>query len=88
MLFPLQGTVAAHPDKPIIVAEFGLSEPAFTGGDPKRIEILLENTEVYRRYPNIGGFIFFSLNDYRTNWARMNEKRDACTLLALRLRNR
>ncbi|WP_435925749.1 glycoside hydrolase family 2 TIM barrel-domain containing protein [Paenibacillus sp. DYY-L-2] len=57
---------AAYPDKPIVVAEFGLCEPAFSGGDPKRIEILLEKTEVYRRHPNIAGFIFFSLNDYRT----------------------
>jgi Beta-galactosidase/beta-glucuronidase len=67
--------VAAYPDKPIVVAEFGLCEPAFEGGDPKRIEILLEKTEAYRRYPNIAGTIFFSFNDYRTQMGEEGEGR-------------
>lgn len=56
----------AFPDKPLVVAEYGLCEPAYTGGDPRRIEILQEKTKEYRKHKGIAALIFFSLNDYRT----------------------
>ena len=55
-----------YPDKPFVISEYGLCEPNFSGGDPGRIEILREKTELYRQYPGFAGLIFFSLNDYRT----------------------
>lgn len=58
--------VKANPDKPVIPAEFGLCEPAFSGGDKRREEIFLEKMDCYRKYPNIAGTIYFCLNDYRT----------------------
>ncbi len=62
----LQALLQAEPDKPIVISEFGVCEPAFPGGDAARIENLVRKMEVYRRYPQIGGTIHFSLNDYRT----------------------
>lgn len=58
--------LAGHPDKPIVVAEYGLCEPVYEGGDARRIRILREKTEIYRRYPQFAALIYFSLNDYRT----------------------
>lgn len=58
--------IADHPDKPLVVAEYGLCEPAFEGGDARRIDILREKTAIYRRYPQFAALIYFSLNDYRT----------------------
>lgn len=58
--------IADHPDKPLVVAEYGLCEPAFEGGDARRIEILRDKTAIYRRYPAFAALIYFSLNDYRT----------------------
>ncbi len=55
-----------NPDKAIVPAEFGLCEPAHTGGDVRRIQIFLEKMECYRKYPSIAGTINFCLNDYRT----------------------
>lgn len=55
-----------YPDKPFVISEYGLSEPNFSGGDPRRIEILREKTELYRQYPGFAGLVFFSFNDYRT----------------------
>lgn len=54
-------------DKPSLVSEFGLCEPAFPGGDKRRIEILLERIPIYRSLPNMAGYVWFSLNDYRTH---------------------
>lgn len=59
--------VAAHPDRAMIPAEFGLCEPAFAGGDARRADIFLEKMAQYRTIPNIVGTIYFCLNDYRTH---------------------
>lgn len=56
----------AYPHKPICIAEYGLCEPAFEGGDARRAQILKEKTEWYRAQPGIAYLIYFSLNDYRT----------------------
>ncbi|WP_339316300.1 sugar-binding domain-containing protein [Paenibacillus sp. FSL R10-2734] len=58
--------IADYPDKPIVIAEYGLCEPAYEGGDARRISILRDKTEIYRRYPQFAALIYFSLNDYRT----------------------
>ncbi|CAH1221766.1 Beta-galactosidase [Paenibacillus auburnensis] len=71
----VQKLVAAYPDKPIVVAEFGLCEPAYSGGDARRREQMLEKMDVYRKYPNIAGMIYFSLNDYRTQMGEDGEGR-------------
>jgi len=51
--------------KPMLISEFGLCEPAFSGGDARREQIFLDKVEIYRKY-NVNGFIYFCLNDYRT----------------------
>ncbi len=66
---------ADYPDKPIVVAEYGLCEPAFEGGDARRERILIENTEEYRKHPGIAALIYFSLNDYRTQMGEEGEGR-------------
>lgn len=55
-----------NPDKPIVPSEFGLCEPAWTGGDVRRTAVFREKMECYRHYPNVAGTINFCLNDYRT----------------------
>lgn len=65
--------IADYPGKPIVVAEYGLCEPVYEGGDPRRTGILLEKTEIYRQYPQFAALIFFSLNDYRTQMGEDGE---------------
>jgi beta-glucuronidase len=55
------------PGKPLIISEYGLCEPVFKGGDPRRIEHFLYNTDIYDQHDWIAGVIYFSLNDYRTH---------------------
>lgn len=62
----IEHILRTYPDKPFVISEYGLCEPNYPGGDPRRIEILRDKTELYRHYPGIAGLIFFSLNDYRT----------------------
>ncbi|WP_150271406.1 glycoside hydrolase family 2 protein [Paenibacillus tepidiphilus] len=71
----VQRMIAAYPDKPIVVSEFGLCEPAFSGGDERRREQLLEKMDIYRKIPNIAGMIYFNLNDYRTQMGEEGEGR-------------
>lgn len=54
-------------NKPIVVSEFGLCEPFFKGGDKRRIEIYEYKIAMYKKY-DFAGWIFFSLNDYRTHF--------------------
>lgn len=58
---------------PSLVSEFGLCEPAFSGGDQRRTEILLERIPIYRSLPNMAGYVWFSLNDYRTHCGESGE---------------
>ena len=69
----LSALIRAVPDKPIVISEFGVCEPAFPGGDKARTENLEHKMEVYRKYPQIGGTIHFSLNDYRTQMGEEGE---------------
>lgn len=63
-----------HKDKPIVISEFGLCEPAFSGGDPRRAEIFLEKIKIYREL-GVNGIIWFCLNDYRTQMGEEGEGR-------------
>ena len=63
-----------HKDKPIVISEFGLCEPAFAGGDPRRAEIFLEKMNIYREL-GVNGIIWFCLNDYRTQMGEEGEGR-------------
>jgi len=55
-----------YPQHPLFVVEYGLCEPAFDGGDERRVQILEDQTACYAENNHIAGAIFFSLNDYRT----------------------
>jgi beta-galactosidase len=59
----------AFPDKPIVISEYGWCRctPDRKDGDPRLINILRSNNEVFRRHDYVGGLIFFSYNDYRTH---------------------
>lgn len=59
---------AAYPEKPMMITEYGLCEPANQGGDERRVRDLLYQTAVFENTPYIAGAIYFSLNDYRTHW--------------------
>jgi beta-galactosidase len=58
----------AFPDKPIVVSEYGWCEcqPRIMPGDENRVEIINAHTEVFRRFPEVAGAIYFDYNDYRT----------------------
>lgn len=58
---------------PLIVSEFGLCEPHFKGGDIERSRILKERLKMYAQISNIKGYMWFSLNDYRTHVGEQGE---------------
>ncbi len=58
---------------PLVVSEFGLCEPHFKGGDKERARILKERLELYANIHNIKGYVWFSLNDYRTHCGEEGE---------------
>lgn len=62
----LERVCRENPHKPVLISEFGLCEPAFSGGDARRTQIIAEKMEIYRQFPAIIGTIYFCLNDYRT----------------------
>jgi len=52
--------------RPLMISEAGLCEPAFSGGDARRVDDMAYHIQEWRRRPFIAGFIYFCLNDYRT----------------------
>jgi beta-galactosidase len=58
----------AFPDKPIVISEYGWCEcqPRIMPGDDNRIDIINSHTEVFRKFPEVAGAIYFDYNDYRT----------------------
>lgn len=58
----------AFPGKPIVVSEYGWCEcqPKIMAGDDNRIDIVNSHTEVFRKFPEVAGAIYFDYNDYRT----------------------
>ena len=65
----------ARPGRAWIPSEYGLCEPAFSGGDPRREQIFLEKMACYRAIPEIAGTVYFCLNDYRTHMGEEGEGR-------------
>ncbi|MGH2643085.1 MAG: glycoside hydrolase family 2 TIM barrel-domain containing protein, partial [Chitinophagaceae bacterium] len=59
----------AFPGKPIVISEYGWCRctPDRKVGDPKKIEVLRSNDEVFRRHDYVAGLIFFCYNDYLTH---------------------
>ncbi len=57
----------ANPNKPLVIAEFGLCEPQFKGGDERRIRDMNTHIDYYLFREFVAGAIYFSLNDYRTH---------------------
>ncbi len=60
---------SAFPDKPIVVSEFGYCGclPERPERDSRRIEILVDHTQIMRELDFVAGSIFFCYNDYRTH---------------------
>lgn len=53
-------------ERPLFITEAGLCEPANTGGDARRVDDMIFHLEEWKRFPNVMGYIYFCLNDYRT----------------------
>lgn len=69
----VQKMTDVFPEKPLVISEFGLCEPAFPGGEERRTSLFLEKMDVYRSYPEVAGIINFCLNDYRTQMGEEGE---------------
>ena len=57
----------SNPGKSLVISEYGLCEPFFKGGDPRRIRHMIYHTSIYDTLDYISGVIYFCLNDYRTH---------------------
>ncbi len=57
---------AALNDRPLMITEAGLCEPAFTGGDGRRIDDMIYHVKEWQKADFICGYIYFCLQDYRT----------------------
>ena len=58
----------AFPEKPIVISEYGWCEcqPKIMPGDENRVDIVNSHTEVFRKFSEVAGAIYFDYNDYRT----------------------
>ncbi len=52
--------------RPLLITENGLCEPANSGGDTRRIDDMLFHIKEWSSHPYVMGYIYFCLNDYRT----------------------
>ena len=53
-------------DRPLMITEAGLCEPAFTGGDSRRIDDMIYHVKEWQKTSFIPGYIYFCVQDYRT----------------------
>jgi len=53
-------------NRPLLITENGLCEPMFAGGDARRIDDMLFHTKEWAKQPFVIGYIYFCMNDYRT----------------------
>lgn len=53
-------------DRPMLITEAGLCEPAFVGGDGTRIDDMLYHVKEWKKHDYICGYIYFCVQDYRT----------------------
>lgn len=52
--------------RPLLITEYGLCEPAFVGGDRRRIDDMLYHIKQWQQQDFVTGYIYFCLEDYRT----------------------
>lgn len=52
--------------RPLFITEHGLCEPAYSGGDQRRIDEMIYHIKEWQRADFICGYIYFCLQDYRT----------------------
>ena len=52
--------------RPLFITECGLCEPAFVGGDRRRIDDMLYHIKQWQGQDFVTGYIYFCLEDYRT----------------------
>ena len=57
---------SALSDRPLLITEAGLCEPAFTGGDGRRIDDMIYHVKEWQKAAFIPGYIYFCVQDYRT----------------------
>lgn len=53
-------------NRPLLITECGLCEPAFVGGDRRRVDDMLYHIHEWEKTNFITGYIYFCLEDYRT----------------------
>ena len=52
--------------RPLLITEAGLCEPVFSGGDARRVDDMIYHITEWQRHDFIMGYIYFCLEDYRT----------------------
>lgn len=52
--------------RPLLISESGLCEPAFTGGDARRVDEMIYHIGEWKKHQFVCGYIYFCLEDYRT----------------------
>lgn len=52
--------------RPLLISESGLCEPAFTGGDARRVDEMIYHIGHWKKHKFVCGYIYFCLEDYRT----------------------
>lgn len=57
---------SALKERPLLITEAGLCEPAFTGGDGRRIDDMIYHVKEWQKAAFIPGYIYFCVQDYRT----------------------
>ena len=57
---------SAFAGRPLFITEAGLCEPAFTGGDARRVNDMCYHISEWQKQDFICGYIYFCLQDYRT----------------------
>lgn len=57
---------SAFAGRPLLISEAGLCEPAFTGGDARRVNDMGYHIQEWQKADFICGYIYFCLQDYRT----------------------
>jgi len=62
--------------RPLFITEHGLCEPVFSGGDARRVDEMLYHISEWQRHPFVTGYIYFCLQDYRTQMGEEGLGRD------------
>lgn len=57
---------AALPGRPLFITEGGLCEPAFTGGDERRVDDMIYHIKEWQKRDFIPAYVYFCVSDYRT----------------------